>query len=33
MLDLGGFYSADDSTRHSVCLLASGDVKEVFFDI
>lgn len=31
--DVGGFYSADDGARHSVSLLASGDVDEIFFNI
>lgn len=33
VLDLGGFYSADDQVRHAILLDPQGNVRELFYDI
>jgi hypothetical protein len=33
ILDVGGFYSSDDGTRHAITLFPSADVKELFYNI
>jgi len=31
--DVAGFHSADDRVRHAVCLLGSGSLQELYFDV
>jgi hypothetical protein len=31
IIDIGGFYSADDKFSHCILILKTGDIKELFY--